>query len=107
MRFRISLYPEKARFELPYNYNYPLASAIYSFLGIGDASLSDFLHDEGFHHDGKVFKLFTFSPLFCSQRKALKDGLIIKIGYEAGFGMVEEPAKPPQCIQKCHSEESK
>ena len=78
MRFRISLHPEKDKFKLPYNYNYPLASAIYSFLGRGDASFSDFLHDEGFYHDGKTFKLFTFSPLFCSQRKAVKDGLLIK-----------------------------
>ena len=78
MRFRISLHPEKDRFKLPYNYNYPLASAIYSFLGRGDASFSDFLHDEGFHHNGKAFKLFTFSPLFSSQRKAVKDGLIMQ-----------------------------
>ncbi|MBN2186285.1 MAG: CRISPR-associated endoribonuclease Cas6 [Dehalococcoidia bacterium] len=78
MRFKISLHPEKARFELPYNYNYPLASAIYSFLGRGDASFSDFLHDEGFYDDGKAFKLFTFSPLFCSQRKAVKNGLLLQ-----------------------------
>ncbi len=78
MRFRISLYPEKTRVELPYNYNYPLASAIYSFLGRGDAAFSDFLHDEGFCLDGKAFKLFTFSPLFSSRRKALKDGLLIE-----------------------------
>jgi CRISPR-associated endoribonuclease Cas6 len=78
MRFKISLYPEKARFKLPYNYNYPLASAIYSFLGKGSTSFSDFLHDEGFHHDGKAFKLFTFSPLFSSQRKSLKDGLLME-----------------------------
>ena len=78
MRFRISLYPEKARVKLPYNYNYPLASAIYSFLGRGDAAFSDFLHDEGFCHDGKAFKLFTFSPLFSSRRKALRDVLLIE-----------------------------
>lgn len=78
MRFKISLRPEKERFKLPYNYNYPLASAIYSFLSRGDASFSDFLHDEGFYYDRKAFKLFTFSPLFSSQRKALKDGLLME-----------------------------
>jgi len=78
MRFKISLHPEKARFKLPYNYNYPLASAIYSFLGRGDAAFSDFLHDEGFYHDGKAFKLFTFSPILSSQRKVLKDGIILQ-----------------------------
>ena len=78
MRFRITLHPEKERFKLPYNYNYPLASAIYSFLGRGDASFSDFLHDEGFWHDGKTFKLFTFSPLLCSHRKAVKDSLLLQ-----------------------------
>jgi len=78
MRFRISLYSEKAKFKLPYNYNYALASAIYSFLSKGNASFSDFLHDEGFYHNGKAFKLFTFSPLFSSRRKALKDGLLME-----------------------------
>jgi len=57
MRFKISLHPEKARFKLPYNYNYPLASAIYSFLGKGDASFSDFLHAE-VDKDGRFHKLF-------------------------------------------------
>ncbi len=78
MRFKLSLRPERGRFKLPYNYNYPLASAIYSFLGRGDASFSDFLHNEGFYHQGKAFKLFTFSPLFCQRRKAVKDGLFME-----------------------------
>ena len=78
MRFRISLYSEKQTFKLPYNYNYPLASAIYSFLSRGDATFSDFLHDKGFSHGVKAFKLFTFSPLFSSHRKALKDGLLME-----------------------------
>lgn len=78
MRFKLSLRPERERCKLPYNYNYPLASAIYSFLGRGDASFSDFLHDEGFYHRGKAFKLFTFSPLFCRKRKAVRDGLLME-----------------------------
>ena len=78
MSFRVSLHPEKAKFKLPYNYNYPLASAIYTFLYQGDAPFTDFPHDEGFHHDGKAFKLFTFSPLFSSRRKAVGDGLIME-----------------------------
>ncbi|MDY7019205.1 MAG: CRISPR-associated endoribonuclease Cas6, partial [Chloroflexota bacterium] len=78
MRFRISLHPEGTRFKLPYNYNYPLASAVYSFLAAGDPSFSDFLHEQGFPHAGKTFKLFTFSPLFSARRKALKDGLLME-----------------------------
>ena len=78
MRFRISLHPEKTTFRLPYNYNYPLASAIYSFLDAGDPSFSDFLHDQGFSHAGKTFKLFTFSPLLGSRRKAVRDGLLME-----------------------------
>jgi len=78
MRFRISLHPEKARFKLPYNYNYPLASAIYAFLYQSDAPFTDFLHHEGFSHGGKGFKLFTFSPLFSSRRRAAKDGLLME-----------------------------
>jgi len=82
VRFKLSLRPERERFKLPYNYIYPLASAIYSFLGRGDASFSDFLHDEGFCHQGKAFKLFTFSPLFCPKRKAVNDGLLMEGGLD-------------------------
>jgi len=86
MRFRISLHPEKAKSKLPYNYNYPLALAIHSFLYQGDAPFTNFLHDEGFHHDGKAFKLFTFSPLFSSRRKAVRDGLEShRSGIESGL----------------------
>jgi CRISPR-associated endoribonuclease Cas6 len=46
-------------------------------VGRGDASFSDFLHDEGFYHRGKAFKLFTFSPLFCPKRRAVRDGLLM------------------------------
>lgn len=78
MRFKISLHPEGERLKLPYNYNHALAAAIYSFLAQGDITFSHFLHQEGFYHQGKTFKLFTFSPLLSKRRKAIKDGLIME-----------------------------
>lgn len=77
MRFRISLRPERERIKLPYNYSYPLFAAIYAFLNHSEPHFSHFLHDEGFSHDDRAFKLFTFSPLFAAKRKTLPDGLIL------------------------------
>ena len=78
MRFKISLHPEGERLRLPYNYNHALAAAIYSFLAQGDTTFSHFLHQEGFYHKGKAFKLFTFSPLLSKRRRAVKDGLLME-----------------------------
>lgn len=77
MRFSISLSPEKGEVKLPYNYNYHLAAAIYSFISRSDPSLADFLHEKGFSEESKAFKLFTFSQLFASRRKSLKDRILL------------------------------
>jgi CRISPR/Cas system endoribonuclease Cas6 (RAMP superfamily) len=77
MRFKISLHPEGERLKLPYTYNHALAAAIYSFLAQGDITFSQFLHQQGFYHEGKAFKLFTLSPLLGKRRKAIKDGLLM------------------------------
>ena len=78
MRFKISLHPEGERLKLPYSYNHALAAAIYSFLAQADSTFSQFLHQQGFYHQGKAFKLFTFSPLLSKRRKAIKDGLLME-----------------------------
>ena len=78
MRFKISLHPEGERLKLPYSYNHALAAAIYSFLAQADSTFSQFLHQGGFYHKGKAFKLFTFSPLLSKRRKAIKDGLLME-----------------------------
>jgi CRISPR-associated endoribonuclease Cas6 len=78
MRFKVYLQPETKEISLPYNYNYHLSSAIYSFLDKAEPAFSDFLHDYGFSSDRKSFKLFTFSPLLASNRRPLSDQLILK-----------------------------
>ena len=78
LRFKVTLVPDKGAIRLPYNYNYLLASTIYSFLGMSDPHFSEFLHDEGYHGGGKDFKLFTFSQLLTSQRKALSEEIILR-----------------------------
>lgn len=48
---------------IPVNYQYPLSSWIYRVISEADAGYGDFLHGSGFKHDGKRFKMFTFSQL--------------------------------------------
>jgi CRISPR-associated protein Cas6 len=51
----------KDQLEIPINYNYYLQSAVYKNL---DKNFSDFLHNIGFEHGKRKFKLFTFSRIF-------------------------------------------
>jgi CRISPR-associated endoribonuclease Cas6 len=78
VRFRVSLQPERGKVSLPYNYNHALSSAIFSFLALADATFSHFIHQEGFYHQDKVFKLFTFSPLLSKRHKATREGLLME-----------------------------
>lgn len=69
MRFRIQLQiqPEVMGRELPINYQYPLQAAIYRTLAKSDLEFSTWLHENGYQHNGKSFKLFTFSNLIVPQ----------------------------------------
>lgn len=49
---------------IPLNYNYYLSAAIYKLLQFGSPEFSSFLHDIGFRHNGKPYKLFTFALRF-------------------------------------------
>ncbi len=49
--------------KIPVNYNYYLASIIYSFLEASDPEYAYFLHSDGYLYGDKHFKLFTFSQL--------------------------------------------
>ena len=49
---------------LPFNYNYPLSSAIYNLLRIGTPEFAQLLHDKGFKVNNKTYKLFSFALLF-------------------------------------------
>lgn len=48
---------------LPFNYQYPLSSAIYKIIQFADREFAAFLHDTGYETGGKTFKLFTFSDI--------------------------------------------
>lgn len=62
MRIRVILEAGKG-IKIPLNYNYYLASIIYSFLEISDPEYAQFLHSDGYLYGDKHFKLFTFSQL--------------------------------------------
>lgn len=62
MRLKINFLLQDKSF-IPYNYNYQLHSAIYNTLNKAEPLFSDFLHNEGYHNDLRVFKFFTFSKL--------------------------------------------
>lgn len=59
MRLKINLNRVQGD-DLPFNYQYPLSSAIYKILAKGDEEYAKFLHEEGY---GKGYKFFTFSDL--------------------------------------------
>jgi len=65
MRFKLFLNIDKHPFgnRLPFNYQYELSAVIYKILGHADREFSQWLHDNGFAADKKVFKLFAFSRL--------------------------------------------
>jgi CRISPR-associated endoribonuclease Cas6 len=48
---------------LPVNYQYPISSWIYRVISQADAGYAEFLHQGGFRHDWRHFKMFTFSQL--------------------------------------------
>lgn len=48
---------------VPINYQYPLSAAIYKIIHQADEQYSAFLHNSGYKHKGKSFKLFSFSDL--------------------------------------------
>ncbi|MGQ9608827.1 MAG: CRISPR-associated endoribonuclease Cas6 [bacterium] len=62
MRIRIICDAGKG-IKIPLNYNYYLASVIYSFLEMSDPKYAYFLHTDGYQLGDKHFKLFTFSQL--------------------------------------------
>lgn len=65
MRFKLTLQllPNIKGREIPINYQYELSSAIYRILSSSDAQYANWLHDNGFRTENKIFKLFTFSRL--------------------------------------------
>ncbi len=63
MRFKLILQSTQQRALLPFNYQYPLSSAIYKIIQTADAEFAALLHNNGYGQGYKSFKLFTFSDI--------------------------------------------
>lgn len=61
---RLKIDTETFQKRITCNYNYSFSSAIYKFLQIGSPEFAEFLHNKGFHHLHKNYKLFTFAVVF-------------------------------------------
>lgn len=71
MRLEIIL-KGKNNFKVPFNYNHILSAIIYN--KIADLNFANELHSS------KSFKFFTFSQIYISKRRIVKDGIIAKDG---------------------------
>ena len=63
MRFLLQLTTRNIGQRLTFNYQYPLSAVIYKIISRADADYASFLHEQGYKHGNKSFKLFTFSDL--------------------------------------------
>lgn len=64
MRFNLKLGLENnSDRKITFNYQYPLSAAIYKIIQRADKEYAQYLHDTGYKHNHKTFKLFTFSDL--------------------------------------------
>lgn len=63
MRFKLTLASLRPLQRITFNYQYPLAAAIYKIIQRADESYAAFLHEQGYQHGNKTFKFFTFSDL--------------------------------------------
>lgn len=63
MRFKLTLQTLHNPAFLPFNYQYPLSSAIYKIIRSADKEFASFLHNKGYGEGYKSFKLFTFSDI--------------------------------------------
>ncbi|MCK9150528.1 CRISPR-associated endoribonuclease Cas6 [Methanobacterium alcaliphilum] len=72
MRLKISLSAPEKHLKIPYNYNHVLSAIVYN--KIVDLDMAQELHES------TNYKFFTFSQLFVSKRKNLKDFMISRNG---------------------------
>ncbi len=79
MRFKLVIYIDKYKYgdRLPINYQYECSAVIYKILSKSDEQFSQWLHDNGYTADKKLFKLFTFSRLQIPQYQLQGDKLKI------------------------------
>lgn len=77
MRIEVTLKPEKNKYIIPINYNYPLSAAIYKIFANAGPRFAEWLHKIGFSLDGgKRFKMFNFSRLFFEEMTVHKNSII-------------------------------
>ena len=63
MQFKLTLITKEAGAVLPFNYQYPLSSALYKIIQRADKEFSSFVQNAGYGSGYKSFKLFTFSDI--------------------------------------------
>jgi CRISPR-associated endoribonuclease Cas6 len=56
---------------IPLNYAHQLASVVYRLLDCSSSAYATFLHEQGYGTGDRLFKLFTFSPLFGYPRQVV------------------------------------
>lgn len=59
----MSVQDKKGQHLMPFNYHYPLSSAIYNIISRSDKQFATFFHDIGYGSYRYKFKLFTFSDI--------------------------------------------
>jgi len=83
MRFKLIINIDKseARDKLSLNYQYECSAVIYKILSHSDEKFSQWLHDNGYNADKKLFKLFTFSRLKIPQYRIVNEYITIISDY--------------------------
>ena len=74
---KLTLIALKRATQLPLNYQYAVASLIYTTLGNASVEFASRLHDEGYRAEGRKFKLFTFSRLTTHRSRIVGDQLLL------------------------------
>lgn len=77
MRVRLTLTALRRAAELPLDYQYAVASLLYTTLGRASEEFATRLHDEGFSAGGRTFRLFTFSRLATRRAAAAGERLLL------------------------------
>ena len=77
MRFKLGLHLIGLQRILPINYQYELSSWIYQNIHYGNPEFSEWLHNHGYTHGSKQFRLFPFSNLSIEKYKISGDRIEI------------------------------
>lgn len=83
MRFKLIINIDKYKRGniIPINYQYECSAVIYKILSKSDEQFSQWLHDNGYNADKKLFKLFTFSRLKIPQYRIVNEYIRIISDY--------------------------